>query len=132
MTATQKILSKRIKKKADEENLVLACMDNLSQFGPVLHRLNFSTAIKIKRLSDYRLIVVGINDESTKEYIHNRSILNIQHDLNIDAESLANHIAAIKAIKDYKLKAHSIISYKSRLRERICRTNLLGSRLDHQ
>ena len=46
MTATPRVLSERLKKTADVGNIDVACMDDSSVFGDVLHSLSFSEAIK--------------------------------------------------------------------------------------
>ncbi len=104
MTATPRVLSKQIKKKADEENINLACMDNVSQFGEVFHQLDFSEAIETELLSDYKVVIVGVDDPSVEAKIIDRMIVDTGNECTIDTETLANHIALAKAIKDYDLR----------------------------
>ena len=114
MTATPRVMSKQIKKKADEENINLACMDDVSQFGEVFHQLNFSEAIDRNLLSDYKVVIVGVDDPSVEEKIINRSIVQTGANLEIDTETLANHIALAKAIKKYDLSR--MITFHSRVK----------------
>tara|TARA_R100000030_G_scaffold98810_1_gene89187 strand:+ start:789 stop:3887 length:3099 start_codon:yes stop_codon:yes gene_type:complete len=113
MTATPRVLSKKIKGKASDENIDLACMDDLSRFGTVLHQLNFSEAIENELLSDYRVVIIGIDDPTVEQKIIHRTITNVENELQVDAETLASHIAISKAIKDYNLKR--VISFHSRV-----------------
>ena len=69
MTATPRVLSKKIKKKAGEENINLACMDDSSLFGKVFHQLNFSEAIKQELLSDYQVVIIGVDDPTVETKI---------------------------------------------------------------
>ena len=114
MTATPRVLSKQTKKKAEDENINLACMDDVSKFGKVFHQLNFSEAIDKELLSDYKVVIIGVDDPSVKEKITNRTIVQTENGLEIDTEALANHIALAKAIKDYNLSR--IITFHSRVK----------------
>ena len=114
MTATPRVLSKQIKKKADEENIVLACMDEVSQFGEIFHQLNFSEAIERELLSDYQVVIVGVDDPTVHKRIEDRLILNTGGEFDIDAETLASHIALAKSMKDYNLSR--LITFHSRVK----------------
>ena len=114
MTATPRVLSKQIKKKADDENINLACMDDVSQFGEVFHQLNFSKAIEKELLSDYQVVIVGVDDPSVQAQIIDRMLVDTGNECNIDTETLANHIALAKAIKDYDL--NRMITFHSRVK----------------
>lgn len=114
MTATPRVLSKQIKKKADEENINLACMDDVSQFGEVFHQLNFSEAIEKDLLSNYQVVIVGVDDPSVQAKILDRMIVDTGNEFSIDTETLANHIALAKAIKDYDLSR--MITFHSRVK----------------
>ena len=114
MTATPRVLSKQIKKKADDENINLACMDDVSQFGEVFHQLNFSEAIEKELLSDYLVVIIGVDDPSVQAKILDRMIVDTGNEFSIDTETLANHIALAKAIKDYDLSR--MITFHSRVK----------------
>lgn len=64
MTATPRYFSDRIRKIAGEADYEVASMDDEVRFGPVLHRLTFGEAIERDLLSDYQVLVVGV-DETT-------------------------------------------------------------------
>ena len=114
MTATPRVLSKQIKKRADDENINLACMDDSSLFGEAFYQLNFSEAIKQELLSDYKVVIVGVDDPAVEAKIITRSIVETGADLQTDTETLANHIALAKATKDYALRR--IITFHSRVK----------------
>ena len=107
-------MSKQIKKKADEENINLACMDDVSQFGGVFHQLNFSEAIEKELLSDYQVVIVGVDDPLVQAKILDRMLVDTGNEFSIDTETLANHIALAKAIKDYDLSR--MITFHSRVK----------------
>ena len=52
-----------VKAKAEEADIEVASMDDTTTFGPVAHRLSFGEAIRKNLLSDYRIVVVGIDEE---------------------------------------------------------------------
>lgn len=62
MTATPKIFKPAVKTKAADLDIPLYSMDDKAVYGDVLHRLNFSDAIDLKLLSDYRVAVFGIDE----------------------------------------------------------------------
>ena len=89
-------------------------MDDRSKFGEVFHLLNFSEAINRELLSDYQVVIVGVDDPAVEAKITNRSIVQTEDKVQIDTETLANHIALAKEIKDYNLRR--IISFHSRVK----------------
>ena len=113
MTATPRILSKQIKSAAEGRDIETASMDDPQVFGVVLHQLKFSEAIEQDLLSDYRVVIVGVEDPRVQERIQNRALLKTSNGIQLDAETLAKHLALVKAIKQYDL--HRVISFHSRV-----------------
>jgi superfamily II DNA or RNA helicase len=113
MTATPRVLSNQLKKKATENDIEIASMDDEAAFGKVLHRLSFSKAIKLGLLSDYRIIIVGVDDATVEEKIHKRTIAVVDGDHEIDYSTLASHIALAKSIQDHNLEC--IITFHGRV-----------------
>lgn len=64
MTATPKIYAESAKSQADENSAVIYSMDNEDVFGPVFHRLGFGEAVERDLLSDYRVLVLTIDEDS--------------------------------------------------------------------
>ena len=114
MTATPRILSPLIKKSAESENIDIASMDDEGLFGNVLHRLNFSEAINRELLTNYRVIVVGIDDPQIKLKIDNRPLISLDGEKEMDYETLVHHIVISKAIKEYDLQR--LITFHSRIK----------------
>ena len=104
MTATPRILGLGAIKQANNENIDVACMEDKSLFGDVLYELNFSEAINRDLLCDYEVVVVGVNDPMIQSEIIRNSVISTLSGNRIDSQTLANHIALSKAIKDYSLK----------------------------
>ena len=64
MTATPRIYTTTSKSKAAEGAIILCSMDNPDQFGNVLFYKSFAWAVENDLLSDYRVIVLGINEQT--------------------------------------------------------------------
>lgn len=62
MTATPKVFDDRVKQKAADADAVLTSMDNEDLFGPVLHRLGFGEAVERDLLTDYKVLVLAIDE----------------------------------------------------------------------
>jgi len=113
MTATPRVYKTHVKKKAVDNDIDLASMDDEAVFGPVLHKLSFGEAIELKQLSDYRVVVVGVNDAMVQEMVEDRTLVKTETGVEDDARSLATQIGLAKAIKQYDLKR--VISFHSRI-----------------
>jgi predicted helicase len=114
ITATPRVLSRQIKTSAENEDIEVASMDDEEVFGKVLYRLNFSEAIEKNLLTDYRVIVIGIDDPEIREQIMNRALISTGTGIETDIETLASHISLAKAIRDYDLKR--VITFHGRIK----------------
>ncbi|MDP3952989.1 type ISP restriction/modification enzyme [Microbacterium sp.] len=63
MTATPRIFSDGTRKKADEVGAKLADMDDETVYGPEFHRLGFGEAVSMGRLTDYKVLVLAVDEE---------------------------------------------------------------------
>ena len=64
MTATPRIYDDSSKAKAGEANAVVASMDDESVYGPELHRLGFGEAVSRDLLTDYKVLVLAVDETS--------------------------------------------------------------------
>ena len=62
MTATPRIFGENVKAKAEEADAVLASMDDESLFGKTLFHLGFSWAVQNDLLTDYKVIVLAMDE----------------------------------------------------------------------
>ena len=113
-TATPRTYSSSLKKQANDLDFEIAGMDDEEVFGKEFHRLSFGEAIERKLLTDYQLVIIGVNEPMIADLIKHRELLVTNDDGIIDAKSLAAEIGVIKAIKDYNLKR--ILSFHSRVK----------------
>jgi len=112
MTATPRVYTNSIKKMSEELDIQMLSMDDTEMFGEVLYRYSFSKAISEGILSDYRVVVIGIDDISTKDLFNKRALVKAGV-VETDSESLALHVALSKAMKRWNLRR--VISFHSRV-----------------
>jgi len=112
-TATPRYFGKAIKDAAKARDLAIVGMDNEAVFGPVIHKLTFGQAIEQELLTDYQVVIVGVDEPMVREWIENYEIVSTDPDNQTDARTLAAKIGMLKAVKDYNLKR--VISFHSRV-----------------
>ncbi len=112
-TATPRTYSSTMQKAAEDRGVEVVGMDNAGLFGEVLYALPFGKAIARKLLTDYRVVIIGVDDPTIAQWIANRELVTTGTGIETDSESLAAQIGLLKAIKDYDLKR--IISFHSRV-----------------
>ncbi|GAA8337879.1 hypothetical protein KH0074_10930 [Helicobacter pylori] len=64
MTATPKVYSESSKAKAKESDNVIYSMDDAEIFGEEIYTLNFSKAIALDLLTDYKVIILAVRKEN--------------------------------------------------------------------
>lgn len=72
MTATPRIFSDAIRQVARDVDAVLCSMDDPALYGETLHTLNFSTAVRKGLLTDYKVIVLAVDEASVSASIQKR------------------------------------------------------------
>lgn len=112
-TATPRTYSSTVHKAAEDRGVEVVGMDNAALFGEVLYALPFGKAIERKLLTDYRVVIIGVDDPTIAQWIANRELVSTGTGIETDSESLAAQIGLLKAIEDYDLKR--IISFHSRV-----------------
>jgi len=135
-TATPRTYSSTVHKAAEDRGVEVVGMDNAALFGEVLYALPFGKAIERKLLTDYRVVIIGVDDPTIAQWIAKRELVSLSPPRPLgegwgegafhnqkgqpaptretDSASLAAQIGLLKAIKDYDLKR--IISFHSRVK----------------
>lgn len=67
MTATPRVFGEAVRRKASDADAVLADMNDESLFGPELHRLGFGEAVEADLLTDYKVLVLAIDEQYVAE-----------------------------------------------------------------
>lgn len=112
-TATPRTYSRNVKQAAEDRGVEVVGMDSAALFGEVLYALPFGEAIRRNLLTDYRVVIIGVDDPTIAQWIANRELVTTGTGIETDSESLAAQIGLLKAIKDHDLKR--IISFHSRV-----------------
>jgi predicted helicase len=64
MTATPRVYGDQTKAKARQSDVVVASMDDEATFGPVFHELPFGEAVADGLLTDYKVLVLAVNEDA--------------------------------------------------------------------
>jgi predicted helicase len=83
MTATPRIYGDDAKSKAKELSAEIASMDHVDQFGHELHRLGFGEAVGNSLLSDYKVLVLAV-DEKYVSKAFQKQIASKENELNLE------------------------------------------------
>ena len=82
-TATPKLYGIEAKKKAEENSSVISSMDDENLYGSVFYRLGFGDAISQDILTDYKLMVLAV-DETVVQKDMQKALADSENGLNID------------------------------------------------
>ena len=105
MTATPRYFTGRVIKAAEEADLEVASMDDQVRYGPVFHRLSFGEAIGRDLLSDYRVVIVGVDDPTVHQMAEKGRLVRLEGtEGKTDARTLAAHIGLAKAMRRFDLR----------------------------
>ncbi len=72
MTATPRLYTERSKNRYAEQGIDVVDMGDYDVYGPEFHRLPFAKAVAHGMLSDYRVIVLGVNETSVTPGLRRR------------------------------------------------------------
>ncbi len=67
MTATPRVFGDDVRRKATDADAVLADMGDEDTFGPELHRLGFGEAVEADLLTDYKVLVLAVDETYVAE-----------------------------------------------------------------
>jgi predicted helicase len=114
MTATPRYYTSRLRREAGLLDVEIASMDDEAAFGPVLHHLSFGEGIARDLLSDYQVVVVGVDDETYRAYAERGELVTHDGKKITNARTLAGQIGLAKTIRKYDL--HGVISFHGRVK----------------
>ena len=83
MTATPRIYADTAKMKVDEANAALCSMDDESIYGPEFHKLTFGEAVKQGLLTDYKVLVLAVDEEYVKKELQDL-LVDENHELKLE------------------------------------------------
>ncbi|MBB5220376.1 putative helicase [Amaricoccus macauensis] len=82
MTATPRIYGEAVKKQAEERSITLCAMDDPAIYGEVLFERGFSWAVEAGLLTDYRVIVLAMDEDQVARSVQRR--LSEDNELKLD------------------------------------------------
>ncbi|MFV0431282.1 MAG: DEAD/DEAH box helicase family protein, partial [Alphaproteobacteria bacterium] len=108
MTATPRIYDAPSKKKADDGRIELCSMDDEALYGKVFYSLKFSDAVEMDLLTDYKVIVLAVNEAIVSQ--------GLQHALSgvdgLNLDDTTKLIGCYKALTKTDLKDDLLIDEK--------------------
>lgn len=115
MTATERIVTPRIKSMAENAGRTVFSMDDQEQYGPTLTRLNFGKAIQEGIIADYRIVISAIEEEEILNLIR-KSNLYLSTDVEGDSalttsDGLFKQVLLAKAVDQLGVK--KVITFHS-------------------
>lgn len=87
MTATPRLFDDVVKGKAEEYSAELASMDDEAIYGPELHRLGFGEAVEKGLLTDYKVVVMTVDEQVTASSLSAQMYANPGEELTLDLAS---------------------------------------------
>lgn len=113
MTATPRYFTGRVIREAKVADFEIASMDDEAVFGRVFHRLTFAQAIEQDLLSDYQVVIVGVDDATYKAWAEHGRYVTRDGIRVTDARTLAGQIGLAKAMRKFDLRR--VITFHSRV-----------------
>ena len=130
MTATPRYYTPRLRREAGELDVEVASMDDEAAFGPVLHRLSFGEAIERDLLSDYQVVVVGVDDRDLSTCAERGAFVTRDGKQITDARTLAGQIGLAKTMRKYDLHRDRLLPLPGERGAGVQRRDARRDRLD--
>ncbi|MGN8131514.1 DEAD/DEAH box helicase [Paenarthrobacter sp. 22069] len=83
MTATPRLFNDETKNAAMEKDAILCSMDDETMYGPVFYRIGFGEAVTKKLLTDYKVLVLGVEETQVVSSFQDQ-LADSNMELNID------------------------------------------------
>ena len=110
MTATPRIYTETAKSKAAEADALIASMDDVLTYGPEFHRLPFSRAVKENLLTDYKVLVLCVDEDSVKEHFAQELQA---HDGELDLDDAVKLIGCYNGLRKQQIRTINSVAYHS-------------------
>ena len=82
MTATPRIYAESAKRRGKEKEAEVYSMDDKEKYGEEFHRLDFSAAVQKNLLSDYKVLILGVDEQHVSDAMQN--LLAENGEINLD------------------------------------------------
>ena len=118
LTATERVVSRRIKDLAVNNETEIFSMDDENQYGTVFSKYSLGEAIKDGVITDYKIVLSFIEENQFPEYLEKNEVIDISsydsEEKTAQSNSLLKQIILGKAVNELNLK--KIITYHSRIK----------------
>ena len=108
MTATERLVKPWIIEKAESYNQTIFSMDDKKLYGEVFYRYSFGLAIQESVISDYKIIIAGIEDKEIYDWIkHNKTLEDTEESgpqLKDKADNIFKQLLLLKSFKQLPIK----------------------------
>lgn len=99
MTATPKLYAAETKKKAENKEATVWSMDDEAVYGEEIYRIGFGEAVKLGLLSDYKVIVLTLNEDEVSSSLQNSlAFASSKSDIEIPTDDSIKLIGCINAL----------------------------------
>ena len=102
MTATPKVYTEAVSRRAKEDNAQIFSMDDKKLFGEDFYTLSFSEAIQENFLSDYRVMVLAIDEGAVSD-----AVKDLLEKINLDPDDATKMVGCWRGLSK---KYHSVDS----------------------
>lgn len=106
MTATPRLYSDDIKRKAEENDAILCSMDDISYYGEEIYRIGFGEAVEKGLLTDYKVLILAVGDKDITPTLRNAII---SEDGSIKTEDAPKLVGCINALSKKVLGDEGLI-----------------------
>jgi superfamily II DNA or RNA helicase len=110
MTATERVVTKKIQDAAVESGCTVYSMDDVEKYGKVSANLNFGKAIQQDIIADYKIVVASIKEQEAQNWMKANKIV-ATGDSDVTMEYLFKKLLIVKAMKE--LGITKVLSYHS-------------------
>ena len=122
MTATPRIYSDSIKTKAREHDSEYFSMDDMSVYGDEFHRLDFSSAVRKDLLSDYRVLVLAVDEKDVSQSMQKQFAKNSE----LKLEDAAKIIGCWNGLAKYMINRDEVVEVNAKpMRRAVAFTNTI-------
>ena len=118
MTATERLVSPRIKAALEGKEDIIFSMDDEETYGKTFASLNFGEAIQKGIISDYKIVLCTVDEDDLNKLVQQNKIIKTEigdSTVNTDTETLMKQILTAKMINE--LDVHKIISYHASVKQ---------------
>lgn len=109
MTATERVVSPRLRKALIDTEYEVFSMDDPDKYGPIFSYLSFGKAIEKGIISDYKILLSAVTVEDVYESINKNHYVSIDSSGVTTSENLLKQVVMSKAISSFNIK--KIVSY---------------------